>query len=76
KAVNPTLENRGVRTAPFLVLVGTEMPAILLEVSTLSNEEEVELLIDPDYREKIALAVSRGIGSYARDLNNSRSAER
>ncbi|HEX2242838.1 MAG TPA: N-acetylmuramoyl-L-alanine amidase [Gammaproteobacteria bacterium] len=76
KAVNPTLDNRGVRTAPFLVLVGTEMPAILLEVSTLSNEEEVELLIDPDYREKIALAVSRGIGSYARNLNDSRSAER
>jgi N-acetylmuramoyl-L-alanine amidase len=76
KAVNPTLDNRGVRTAPFLVLVGTEMPAILLEVSTLSNEEEVELLIDPDYREKIALAVSRGIGSYARNRNDSRSAER
>ena len=65
KVVNPTLDNRGVRTAPFLVLVGTEMPAILLEISSLSNEEEVELLIDPDYREKIALAVSRGIGSYA-----------
>lgn len=71
KAVNPTLDNRGVRTAPFLVLVGTEMPAILVEVSTLSNEEEVELLIDPDYREKIALAVSRGIGSYASNLNRS-----
>jgi N-acetylmuramoyl-L-alanine amidase len=71
RAVNPTLDNRGVRTAPFLVLVGTEMPAILLEVSTLSNEEEVELLIDPDYREKIALAVSRGIGRYASDLNGS-----
>jgi N-acetylmuramoyl-L-alanine amidase len=71
KAVNPTLDNRGVRTAPFLVLVGTEMPAILLEVSTLSNEQEVELLIDPDYREKIALAVSRGIGSYASNLNRS-----
>ena len=76
KAVNPTLDNRGVRTAPFLVLVGTEMPAILLEVSTLSNEEEVELLIDPDYREKIALAVSRGIGSYASNLNSHRSAEK
>jgi N-acetylmuramoyl-L-alanine amidase len=71
KAVNPVLDNRGVRTAPFLVLVGTEMPAILVEVSTLSNEEEVELLIDPDYREKIALAVSRGINSYANALTRS-----
>jgi N-acetylmuramoyl-L-alanine amidase len=47
------------------------MPAILVEVSTLSNEEEVELLIDPDYREKIALAVSRGINSYANALTRS-----
>jgi N-acetylmuramoyl-L-alanine amidase len=76
KAVNPMLDNRGVRTAPFLVLVGTEMPAILVEVSTLSNEEEVELLINPDYREKIALAVSRGIGSYATNLNSNRSVEK
>jgi N-acetylmuramoyl-L-alanine amidase len=45
------------------------MPAILVEVSTLSNEDEVELLINPDYREKIALALSRGIRSYAKDLN-------
>lgn len=71
KAVNPALHNRGVRTAPFLVLVGTEMPAILVEVSTLSNEEEVELLIDPGYREKIALAVYRGIGNYASNFNRS-----
>jgi N-acetylmuramoyl-L-alanine amidase len=69
KIVNPALDNRGVRMAPFLVLVGTEMPAILLEVSTLSNEEEVELLTNPDYRETIALAISRGIRSYAADLS-------
>jgi N-acetylmuramoyl-L-alanine amidase len=47
------------------------MPAILVEVSTLSNEEEVELLIDPGYREKIALAVYRGIGNYASNFNRS-----
>lgn len=69
KPFNPPLHNRGVKMAPFLVLVGTEMPAILVEVSTLSNEDEVELLINPDYREKIALALSRGIRSYAKDLN-------
>ena len=71
KTINPELDDRGVKMAPFLVLVGTEMPAILVEVSTLSNEEEVQLLTNPDYREKIALALVRGIRSYANNPNGS-----
>ena len=43
KPVNPALKNRGVKTAPFVVLIGTQMPAILVEISVLSNEEEVKL---------------------------------
>jgi N-acetylmuramoyl-L-alanine amidase len=66
--VNPWLENRGVKMAPFAVLVGTEMPAILVEVSCLSNEDEVKLLTSADYREEIAAALLRGIRAYARDL--------
>jgi N-acetylmuramoyl-L-alanine amidase len=69
--INPVLENRGVKMAPFIVLVGTEMPAILVEVSCLSNEDEVKLLTSPDYREKIALALLKGIRSYADSLNGS-----
>lgn len=69
RQVNPELENRGVKMAPFLVLVGTEMPAILVEVSCLSNEDEVKLLTNGDYREKIALALLKGIRSYANKLN-------
>jgi N-acetylmuramoyl-L-alanine amidase len=68
-AVNPGLENRGVKMAPFAVLVGTEMPAILVEVSCLSNEEEAELLTTDDYRARIAAALLRGIRSYSRDLD-------
>jgi N-acetylmuramoyl-L-alanine amidase len=68
-AVNPWLENRGVKMAPFAVLVGTEMPAILVEVSCLSNEQEVELLTTDDYRAEIAAALLRGIQSYSRDLD-------
>lgn len=67
--INPTLENRGVKMAPFVVLVGTQMPAILVEVSALSNEEEVSLLTNIDYREKIALALYRGIQGYATNPN-------
>lgn len=62
---NPELVDRGVKTAPFVVLVGTEMPAILAEVSCLSNRDEAELLARPLYREHIAKALARGIGRYA-----------
>jgi N-acetylmuramoyl-L-alanine amidase len=67
--VNPVLKNRGVKMAPFAVLVGTQMPAILVEVSCLSNEDEVKLLTSDDYREKIASAISSGILLYAESLN-------
>jgi N-acetylmuramoyl-L-alanine amidase len=72
REINPTIVNRGVKTAPFIVLVGTQMPAILVEVSCLSNEDEVRLLTNGDYREKIALALLRGIRGYANNLNGSR----
>jgi N-acetylmuramoyl-L-alanine amidase len=68
REVNPALENRGVKTAPFAVLVGTEMPAILVEVSCLSNEADVDLLTTADYRDRIAEALLRGIRSYANGL--------
>ena len=69
REVNPGLANRGVKMAPFAVLVGTEMPAVLVEVSCLSNDEEVALLTKADYRDRIAEALLRGIRSYANELN-------
>ncbi len=71
KERNPALENRGIKTAPFVVLIGTQMPAILVEVACLSNEEEAELLTKEDYRENIAVALARGIRSYASTLKAS-----
>ena len=69
KPANPKLQNRGVRTAPFVVLIGTQMPAILVEICCLSNEDEVELLTKEVYRENIALALMQGVRSYAGNLN-------
>lgn len=66
---NPGLEDRGLKSAPFVVLVATEMPAILAEVSCLSNEEEAKLLSRPLYRDHIAEALFRGIQAYADDVN-------
>ena len=66
--VNPEIENRGVKAAPFIVLLSTEMPAILAEVSCLSNEGEAQLLTKPLYRQYIAEALSKGIRAYAGDV--------
>lgn len=63
--VRPGLQNRGVKAAPFIVLLTTEMPAILAEVSCLSNEDEAELLTQPQYRQTIAEALAAGVRSYA-----------
>ena len=66
---HPALVNRGVKTAPFAVLVGTEMPAILAEVACLSHPEEAHLLATPQYRQDIAQALLQGIRAYAQALN-------
>ncbi len=71
KPVNPVLENRGVKSAPFVVLIGTQMPAILVEICCLSNDDEAKLLTKEDYRESIALALVQGIRGYAQSLNGS-----
>lgn len=66
--ISPELSDRGVKSAPFVVLVATEMPAVLAEVSCLSNHQEAERLERPRYREHIAEALFRGIEAYARDV--------
>jgi N-acetylmuramoyl-L-alanine amidase len=65
RAVDPGLENWGVKRAPFVVLTATEMPAILAEVGCLSNEAEAQMLRRPEYRQQIAQALFNGIQSYA-----------
>ena len=62
---DPGLENWGVKKAPFIVLVATDMPAILAEVGCLSNEKESAMLRTPEYRQKIAAALFDGIRAYA-----------
>lgn len=71
KPLNSKLDNRGVKMAPFAVLVGTQMPAVLAEVSSLSNDEDDKSLKDDEYKQKIALALFKGITSYAKNLNSS-----
>lgn len=56
--------NFGVKRAPFVVLLGVEMPAVLVEVACLSNEEEENRLKDAAYRQSIAGYIETGIIRY------------
>jgi N-acetylmuramoyl-L-alanine amidase len=64
QVIDPGLGDRGVKTAPFIVLVATGMPAILAEVSCLSNAEEADRLATPAYRQTIAEALASGIQAF------------
>ena len=61
----PEVVDLGVKYALFYVLVGAEMPSVLVEVSFISNYEEERRLSDNGYREKIAEAIAEGIRKYA-----------
>lgn len=54
----------GVKQALFYVLIGAEMPSILVEISFISNREEEKRLSQKKYREKIAEAIARGVKYY------------
>lgn len=56
--------NLGVKWALFYVLVGAEMPSVLIETSFISNREEEKRLSDNKYKEKIAEAIAGGINNY------------
>ncbi len=57
-------ENRGIKQAPFRVLVGASMPAVLVEAGFLSNPEEAKKLATPEFRQSVAEAIARAVSSY------------
>jgi len=57
-------EGRGVKQAPFRVLVGAAMPAVLVEVAFISNAEEERLLVSDGYQSKVVAALVRGVARY------------
>jgi N-acetylmuramoyl-L-alanine amidase len=61
-------EDRGVKQAPFYVLAGARMPAVLLEVGFISHEEEGRKLRTREYQEKVADAVAEGIHAFRTEM--------
>jgi N-acetylmuramoyl-L-alanine amidase len=62
--------NRGVKKAPFVVLIGANMPSVLSEISFISNPSDEKLLKKTDQRQRVADGLYRGIASYLESLNS------
>lgn len=69
---NPELRNRGVKKAPFVVLIGANMPSILAEISFVTNPDTAEKLETPEYRERVAESLYKGVAVYAEAINGGR----
>ncbi|HEX4170214.1 MAG TPA: N-acetylmuramoyl-L-alanine amidase [Bryobacteraceae bacterium] len=68
--MNTQSRDRGVRQAPFVVLIGATMPSILAEIGFVSNPHDERLLRRMDERQKIAAALLKGISQYASTLSH------
>jgi len=66
--VNGGEKNRGVKQAPFVVLTGANMPAVLSEISFVSNASDESLLLESGQRQRVAEGLYRGIAAYLNGL--------
>jgi len=76
KAGNPGLHDRGVKKAPFVVLIGAQMPSILAEISFLTNPQDAQQLREGSYRQRIAESLDAGVERYLRGLSGTRPADK
>ena len=60
--------NRGVKHAPFVVLIGTKVPSVLIEIGFLSNSTEGKKLVNKAYQRKIVHAIADGIERYVMNI--------
>ena len=75
-AKSPAIRNRGVKKAPFIVLIGANMPSILAEISFVSNPADEHRLETSEYRQRIAESLYRGIAKYVDGLSGVRMASK
>lgn len=67
---NRSLKSRGVRKAPFVVLIGANMPSVLAEISFISNPADEQLLKKAENRQRVAEGLYRGVESYLQSINS------
>jgi N-acetylmuramoyl-L-alanine amidase len=67
---NVAAHNRGVKRAPFVVLIGASMPSVLAEIGFLSNSRDEANLGKPEYRQKVAEALYKGLAQYSQSLSH------
>ncbi len=65
---NAGLRSRGVKKAPFVVLIGAQMPSILAEIGFITNRQESALIKTPVYRQKVAESLQAAVVQYQRSL--------
>lgn len=70
KSAPAHVKDRGVKKAPFVVLIGATMPSILAEIGFVTNAHDEALMKKPEYRQKIAEALYRGVSGYASGLSH------
>jgi N-acetylmuramoyl-L-alanine amidase len=63
------IRNRGIKKAPFIVLIGANMPSILAEISFVSNPTDARKLETPEHRQRIAESLYRGVSKYVSGLS-------
>jgi N-acetylmuramoyl-L-alanine amidase len=66
----PTARDRGIKKAPFVVLIGAQMPSVLSEIGFISNPKEEAMLKRADYRQKVAEALLKGLTRYTDSLSH------
>ena len=68
--INRGNKSRGVRKAPFVVLIGADMPSVLAEISFISNPSDEQWLKKPENRQRIAEGLYHGIETYLHNTNS------
>jgi N-acetylmuramoyl-L-alanine amidase len=76
RPVDARSKDRGVKKAPFVVLIGASMPSVLAEIGFISNAHDESIMRREEYRQRTAEALYKGLSTYASSLSHFQVAQR